>query len=422
MSVGSFSASLSGLNANQQKLGVIGNNLANINTVAFKSSTVNFADLVSQSVGGPSENPMQVGLGVGIGQISPNFTQGGVESTGIATNVAIQGNGLFVIGDAANRVYSRAGNFSLDANGQLVTVDGRTVQGYTATDPLTGKIVTSGQPNAIVIPPGVLRSPVASTLFGMTSNLDSRAANGSTFSASVQIFDALGDPHVATVNFTKTSVGLWGYAVTVPGAEVTGGTPGSPFTLGSGTLGFDNLGKLATVNGAVPADITITSPTWKNGAKPTNFSWDILDANGVANMTQYATTSATASVTQNGTPTGSVSSIIAVNESGEIMASFGTGRTVVVGQLALATFNDPQGLVKGGTNYYSQSEASGNPSIGVAGSGGRGALIGSALEQSNVDIAQEFTQMILAQRGYQANSKSITVADELLLETLNLKR
>src|SRR6187455_2193946 len=149
MSIGSFSASLSGLNANQQKLSVIGNNLANINTVAFKSSTVNFADLVSQSVGGPSENPMQVGLGVGIGQISPNFTQGGVESTGIATNVAIQGNGLFVIGDAANRVYSRAGNFSLDANGQLVTVDGRTVQGYTATDPVTGKIVTSGQPNAI---------------------------------------------------------------------------------------------------------------------------------------------------------------------------------------------------------------------------------------------------------------------------------
>jgi flagellar hook protein FlgE len=422
MSAGSFSASLSGLNANQQRLQVIGNNLANINTVAFKASTVNFADLVSQSVGGPSENPMQIGLGVGIGQISPNFSQGGVESTGISTNVAIQGNGLFVVGDPASRVYTRAGNFSLDANGALVTVDGRPVQGYTALDPVTGRILTTGQPNSIVIPPGVLRPPVASTLFGLTSNLDSRAANGTTFAASVQIFDALGDPHVATATFTKTGVGAWSYGLSVPGAEVTGGTPGSPFSVGTGTLAFDNLGKLQNVNGAAPADVNFVSPPWKNGAKPTNFSWDLMDANGVAGVTQYAAASATASVTQNGSPTGSVSGIISVNEAGELMASFGTGRTVVVGQLALATFNDPQGLVKGGTNYYSQSEASGNPSVGVAGTGGRGSLIGSALEQSNVDIAQEFTQMILAQRGYQANSKSITVADELLLETLNLKR
>jgi flagellar hook protein FlgE len=422
MSAGSFSASLSGLNANQQRLQVIGNNLANINTVAFKASTVNFADLVSQSVGGPSENPMQIGLGVGIGQISPNFSQGGVESTGISTNVAIQGNGMFVVGDPANRVYTRAGNFSLDANGALVTADGRPVQGYTATDPVTGRIVTTGQPNSIVIPPGVLRAPVASSLFGLTSNLDSRAANGTSFTASVQIFDALGDAHVATATFTKTGVGTWSYGLSVPGAEVTGGTPGSPFSVGTGTLTFDNLGKLSAVNGATPADVSFVSPPWKNGARAVNFSWDLVDANGVASLTQYAATSATASVTQNGSPTGSVSGIISVNEAGELMASFGTGRTVVVGQLALATFNDPQGLVKDGTNFFSQSEASGNPSVGVAGTGGRGSLIGSALEQSNVDIAQEFTQMILAQRGYQANSKSITVADELLLETLNLKR
>jgi len=268
----------------------------------------------------------------------------------------------------------------------------------------------------------VLRTPVASTLFGLTSNLDSRAANGTAFSASVQIYDALGEAHVATVTFTKTGTGTWSYGVSVPGAEVTGGTPGSPFAVGTGTLTFDNLGKLSAVNGATPADITFTSPTWRNGARATNFSWDLVDASGVGSVTQFATASATASVTQNGAPTGSVSSIVSVDESGQLQASFGTGRTVVVGQLALATFNDPQGLVKGGTNFYSQSEASGNPSVGVAGTGGRGSLIGSALEQSNVDIAQEFTQMILAQRGYQANSKSITVADELLLETLNLKR
>ena len=139
-------------------------------------------------------------------------------------------------------------------------------------------------------------------------------------------------------------------------------------------------------------------------------------------MTRSASTSATASVTQNGSPTGAVSSLISINQTGELIASFGIGRTVIVGQLAVATFNNPQGLVKGGTNLFSATEAAGNPAVGIAGSGGRGSLIGSSLEQSNVDIAQEFTQMILAQRGYQANSKSITVADELLQETLNLKR
>ncbi len=422
MSVGSFSASLSGLNANQQQLGVIGNNLANINTVGFKASTVNFADLVSQSLGGPSANPMQVGLGVTVGQISPNFSQGGVEGTGVATNAAIQGTGFFVVGDAAQRGYTRAGNFSFDASGSLVTPDGLPVQGYTAIDPATGRISTTGQPTNIVIPPGVLRPPVASSMFNMLSNLDSRTAVGSNFTASVQIYDALGEPHVATVTFTKTAVGAWGYAMTVPGADVTGGTAGTPFSVATGTLGFDTLGKLTAVNGGAPADVAITSPAWKNGAAAANFTWDLVNANGASSLTQYASASATSSVTQDGSPAGVVSSILSISATGELVASFGIGRTVVVGQLALASFNNPQGLVKNGTNLYSESEASGNPSIGVAGSGGRGTLIGSALEQSNVDIAQEFTQMILAQRGYQANSKSITVADELLLDTLNLKR
>jgi flagellar hook protein FlgE len=422
MSMGSFSASLSGLQANQQKLRVIGNNLANINTIAFKAATVNFADLVSQSVGGPSANPMQIGLGVTVGQITPNFSQGGVESTGIATNVAIQGNGFFVAGDSANRVFTRAGNFSFDSDGALVTADGRLVQGYTTIDPLTGQINATGQPAAMLIPPGVLRSPIASTAFGSTTNLDSRAAVGSTFSASVQIYDALGDAHVVTADFAKTGVGTWSYTISVPGAEVTGGTVGTPFPVGTGTLGFNNLGVLTTINGGAPADVAITSPAWLNGAAPVNFTWDLVDANGASPFTQYAAPSATSSVTQNGSPTGAVASIITIDQAGQLVASFGIGRTVVVGQLALASFNNPNGLVSAGTNYFSESEASGNPSIGIAGTGGRGTLIGSALEQSNVDIAQEFTQMILAQRGYQANSKSITVADELLQDTLNLKR
>jgi flagellar hook protein FlgE len=422
MSVGSFSASLSGMNVHQQKLGVIGNNLANLNTVGYKASIVQFSDLVSQSIGGASDNPMQIGLGVSVGQISPNFSQGGIESTGISTNVAIQGTGLFIVGDPAHRAYTRAGNFTFDANGVLVTPDGQPVQGYTAIDSVTGLIDTDGQPTNIVIPPGVLRSPIPTSLFGTVLNLDAGAAAGAEFTSSVQIYDALGVPHVATLNFTKSGPGEWDVEITVPGEDVDGGTAGTPEVIGTATLGFNNLGQLTDVDGNAAADLTITSPTWANGAAATDFSWDLIDANNQPSITGYSAPSATASTTQNGSPTGAVSSIISIGPQGELMASFGIGRTVTVGQLAMASFNNPQGLVKLGSNLYSESEASGIPSIGIAGTAGRGTLIGSSLEQSNVDIATEFTQMILAQRGYQANSKSITVADELLVDTLNLKR
>src|SRR5580765_3258419 len=159
----SFSTSLSGLSAQQQKLDVIGNNLANLNTVGFKASTVEFADLVSQSVGSTSANPAQVGLGVTTGSISPNFGQGGIQNTGVATNVAIQGSGFFVIGDPTERAYTRAGNFSFDANGLLVTPDGKPVQGFSTVDPVTGAIISTGQPSSISVPPGILRAPIATT-------------------------------------------------------------------------------------------------------------------------------------------------------------------------------------------------------------------------------------------------------------------
>jgi len=422
MSMGAFSASLAGLNANQQKLSVIGNNLSNINTIGFKSSTVEFADLVSQTVGGTSHNPMQVGLGVTTGSISPNFSQGGISNTGVATNVAIQGNGFFVIGsDTGARSYTRAGDFGFNSAGTLVTAGGDPVLGYTATDPATGAVVTSGQPSAISIPPGVLRPPVATTTFSTVTNLETAAAPGETFATSVQVYDALGVAHVASVTFTNTASGAWDYSITVPGAEVTGGTPGTPFEIATGSMGFDANGRLSTVDGAAAADVTVAGPAWSNGATPVDFNWALLDANGGSFITGFSSASATMSVTQNGASAGSVDSI-AINARGELIASFGAGRSVTVGQLALANFNNAQGLTKLGANGYGETESSGSANIGLAGSGGRGSLIGSSLEQSNVDIAQEFTQMILAQRGYQANSKSITVADELLVETLNLKR
>jgi flagellar hook protein FlgE len=412
-----FSASLSGLNANQQKLSVIGNNLANINTVAFKASSVQFMDLVSQNVGGSSANPMQVGLGVTTGAISPNFTQGGVENTGVNTHVAIQGRGFFIVGNGNDTSYTRAGDFSFDADGRMISAEGRPVQGYTQVDPVTGAIVTTGVPGDIVIPPGVLRAPGATTQFGTVTNLDTSAAVGATFTAPVQIYDALGDVHVATITYTNTGPGAWGYDITVDGGEVTGGTAGTPLSIGTGNVTFGPTGLMT----APAADVVITGPAWSNGAAPSNFTWDLYDANNQATLTGYAAPSATSSVTQNGFAAGTINPIT-IDADGNIQASIGTGRTIVIAQLAIANFNNPQGLQKLGANRYAETQASGLPNVGIANTGGRGSVFGSALEQSNVDIAQEFTQMILAQRGYQANSRSITVADELLVETLNLKR
>jgi len=423
MSVGSFSAGLSGLNANGTYLSVIGNNLANINTIGFKSSSVTFQDLVSQTVGGASVNPMQVGLGVTTGAISPVFSQGAIENTREATNVAIQGGGFFVVADADGAdSYTRAGSFSFDKDGKLVTPDGQFAQGYTGIDPATGAVVTTGQPGDITVPPGILRAPLATSTFTTETNLNANSATGATFTASVQVYDALGSPHVTTITYTKqAAAGTWTYDVTLPGAEVAGGTPGTPTSIATGTLAFNSSGLLGSVNGGAPADISLTSPAWANGAAASNWSWNIVEPDGTSTLSGYAIASATSSISQNGSAPGTMDNI-AIGPDGTITATFGAGQTLNVGQLALATFNNPKGLVKLGSSRYGESAAAGIPNVGVAGTGGRGTLIGSALEQSNVDIAQELTQMILAQRGYQANAKTITVSDELLVDTLNLKR
>ena len=222
MAVGSFSAGLSGLNANATYLSVIGNNLANINTIGYKTSAVSFADLVSQTVGGTSINPMQVGLGVVTGAISPVFSQGAIENTREATNVAIQGGGFFIVRGASGNSYTRAGNFTFNDEGKLVSPDGLFVQGFTATNATTGAIITTGQPNDISVPPGVLRAPQSTSSISTLTNLSASASVGDTFTTSIQIYDALGEPHVATILYTNTAAGAWSYEVTVPNTEATG--------------------------------------------------------------------------------------------------------------------------------------------------------------------------------------------------------
>ena len=421
MAVGSFSAALSGLNANSAALGVIGNNLANVNTAGFKASTITFQDLVYQNVGGSSENPAQVGLGVGVAQIVPVFSQGTIDSTRIETNAAIQGNGFFMLNGDNGVSYTRAGAFDFDENGVLRTPDGQEVQGYTTVDPLTNEVVASGAPASIVVPPGILHPPVPSTTFQAVTNLNAQAADGSTFTTSIQVFDALGASHITTMTYTKTGAGAWDYALTVDGADVDGGTPGTPFELAAGTLAFDGNGILTDVDGGAPANVAITTPDWANGATASDIDWQVLDDSGNPVLTGFGSASATTSIVQNGSPAGAVTNVT-IAPDGTIMATVGSGDPLVLGQLALVLFNNPDGLIRMGSSRYLEGPNSGEPNVGIPGAGGRGTLIGSSLEQSNVDMAQEFTQMILAQRGYQANGKMITVTDQLLLETINLKQ
>ena len=211
------------------------------------------------------------------------------------------------------------------------------------------------------------------------------------------------------------------YDVTVPGADVVGGVAGTPFSIGAGTVAFNAQGVLNQVNGAVPVDVPLVTPVWTNGAAASTFLWDLVDPAGTPHLSGFADPSSTSSISQNGSPAGQLDTI-GVDANGNIVATFGSGETVNLAQLAVATFNNPKGLNKIGNNLFTASQAAGPSNLGTSGTGGRGTLVGAALEQSNVDIALEFTRMILAQRGYQASSRMITVSDELLLETLSLKR
>jgi flagellar hook protein FlgE len=349
------------------------------------------------------------------------FSQGTIEATRIATNVAIQGNGFFLLDGPEGPSYTRAGAFAFDANGTLVSPDGQKVQGYTVIDPATNRVDTTGPPTAITVPPGMLREPVATSQFRALTNLDASAANGTTFTTAIQMFDSLGASHITNMTYTKTGAGAWDYELTVDGADVSGGVPGTPFSLATGSLDFDGTGALTAVNGGAVADVTIVTPAWTNGATATSMDWDLLDANSNGTVTSFATASATSSLTRNGSSAGAVAGL-SITSDGSIVANIGGGQTLTLAQLAMASFNNPQGLTKLGDNRFAETPAAGVRNLGVAGTGDRGSLVSGALEQSNVDMAREFTQMILAQRGYQANGKLITVSDQLLLDTLNMKQ
>jgi flagellar hook protein FlgE len=416
MSFGSFFAALSGLQANASRLSVIGNNLANVNTIGFKTSRVTFHDFFAGSAFNGAGNPAQVGLGTNLASIDPIFAQGSLQTTDLLTDVAIQGRGFFVLADAGGgRSYTRAGNFSFDDNGNLVSSSGHFVQGYTQRDP-NGQIIASGSLTDITIPTGLIAPPQATTTFNANINLNAQAA--AEFSTTVTIYDSLGSRHDVQLRFTPTATpGTWDYEISVPGAEVATGTPGTPFVLGTGTVTFDPAGLLT-----VPAaDVVIAIPAWANGAAAQSVTWTLYDPSGAGLLTGFDSSSTVSASNQNGHGAGELRSLL-IDQNGLVSGIFANGVNLELARVALATFNNENGLLRNGQNTLVETNASGSATIGGPNSGGRGATVSGSLELSNVDITQEFTDLIISQRGYQANSRVITTSDEVIQESLNLKR
>ncbi|MCP5048421.1 MAG: flagellar hook-basal body complex protein [bacterium] len=427
----SFYSGLSGLSAYAGALNIVGNNLANLNTTGFKSSEVSFEDLVTRTFGGVATNgagnPLQVGLGTLTNSISGVFSQGSIQTTADSTNVALEGNGFFVVGDTAtDRFYTRAGTFFFNDNGDLVNPGGKLVLGYTTFD-ANNNLVTSGDLAAINLPANSTSAPNESTFMQVFANLDVRTAAAGTYSASTTIFDSKGAPHTITIDFTHTGLNAatndeWAYSVTIPGADLTAGVAGTPSVLAAGTLEFDGTGTLTLVDGAAIADVVVPITAYSNGANANAvFSWDLVDANGVPLITGYPIPSATTSTNTDGFPPGTLTSVI-IDSEGVLQGVYDNGRVEDVAQLAVALFNNPKGLLRDGRNLYSETNASGNAAIGAAATGGRGTVIGSSREASNVDMATEFTQMLVFERGYQANSKIITVSDTVIQTAISLVR
>ncbi|PIE03218.1 MAG: hypothetical protein CSA81_03545 [Acidobacteria bacterium] len=413
MLLGSFYTGLSGLRANAKALNVIGDNLANVNTVGFKKRAANFAEIMSSNTGtqNAAGNPIQIGLGVRTTEIISSFEQGSIQSTGIASQLAIDGNGFFVLNHGNEETYTRAGNFTLDKEGYLVNPAYSRVQGYIGKR-ADGTIDTASARTDIKVDLGGISDPKSTSIVRFLTNLAANAEDGDEFQTSVEFFDSLGISHQMTVTFTKTAnAGEWNYQVDLDDGTITSGNE-------TGTLQFDNMGVL----NAPAADIDFTIDNYASGAAPQTIKWDLIDdSSGSSYLSGQGTASSNGTLFQDGYGAG-VLQDIGFRQDGTMFGYFSNGQTVDLGRLALATFNNPHGLRQVGNNQYLGTAAAGPASVSVPGSGGRGVTISHSLENSNVDMAEEFTKMIINQRGYQSNSKIITTVDTLLQETLNLKR
>jgi flagellar hook protein FlgE len=536
--MGSFSTSLSGVEAASQDLAVISNNLANLDTTAYKDQEANFQDFFYQMLGtNGAGDPTQIGAGTIIGSVISAFTQGTINSTGVPTDMAIQGGGFFLEQNGTTTLYTRAGNFSQDANGYLVTSDGGYVLGYPAAN---GVISPSQTLAPLQISSGQISAPNATTNVELTMNLDAAGtaaaeatgtltvtgnasanetvtiggttytfvaalstgptvpdqvligaaaadtlanlaaainggagagtnystgtvanggatasagtttlsltatsagslgndiatmttmANGTfgaatltggvddaSFSEPVVVYDSLGNSHTLTFSFTKTAANTWTYQITIPAADEGGA--GSPVVLNNGTLQFNGKGQLTSPAADVPG---ISVARLADGANSLNFTWKLYDpTTGAPQITQTAGSSNVSNTQQNGNTSGALQSFN-ITTNGTIQGVFSNGQTLTLGQLALALFPNNEGLRLNGSNTYLATPSAGIPSVGTPATGGRGTVVGQALEGSNADMTTELSSLIVAERNYQANARAISTADQMLNYVLTMQ-
>ncbi|GLI85805.1 flagellar hook protein FlgE [Rossellomorea marisflavi] len=405
----SMYSGISGMKNFQTKLDVIGNNIANVNTFGYKKGRVTFQDLMSQTVSGASratndrggQNAKQVGLGTSLATIDSIQTQGSLQTTARDLDVAISGDGFFVVKTGNNTMYTRSGNFYLDSNGSLVTSQGNLVQGYPVN--AQGVVNRSGASN-ITVDTNSTMAPQATTRATYNGNLKASAATGTTVEAETKVKDSLGKDVSLKITMTKTGVNnQWDVAISslTPGVTVATGT--------TRTFTFDNQGKLTN---PTSSNISLNNTTGANPTQPIELDF--------SKITQFDSSSSANTDTVDGNAEGYLESFN-IGSSGEVNGVFSNGEVRVLSQLAVATFSNPGGLMKAGGNLFQASNNSGLPNTGVPGEG-RGMLQAGALEMSNVDLSEEFTEMITAQRGFQANTRIITTSDEILQELVNLKR
>ena len=433
-----FSA-ISGLKAHQTKLDVAGNNIANVNTVGFKSSTTVFEDTLSQVLRNGSApngqtagtNPAQVGLGVKVAGITTNFGQGSTQNTGRASDFMISGDGFFVTQQGNQQLYTRAGSFDLDGVGNLVTPDGATLLGWQAD--AAGNIDANGGMVPLKVTQGQVLAPVATSGAAVSGNLSASAAvGGPAVTSQITMFDGLGNAHQVSVTLVKKA----NAAPAIP-ATTTPPAPAVPavldtwtMTLAEGTnvlsssdVTFDGTGATAgQINTPAGKSVTFTPSTLTTPSTAVT-SWPGTVTLDLSALSQFGGASTAAAKTNagSGSALGTLESYSLSND-GTIVGLYSNGLRQPIGKLALATFTNPGGLEKAGNSSYRAGDNSGNPLIGSAGTGGRGTLSAGALEMSNVDLAEEFTGLIVAQRGFQANSRVITTSDEILQDLVQLKR
>jgi flagellar hook protein FlgE len=440
--VGALYVGASGLDAASTELSVVGDNIANSGTVGFKAGRTVFADAMAQQLVGASG---QMGLGVTTMTVQKLFSQGGFTTTGLATDVAIQGNGLFVLkgnhGGEDGTFYTRNGQFTMDKDGYMTNLEGLRVQGLQADASGT---VTSGLLGDLQV--GNASAPAKATdSITIRGNLDQTAvaptwdaANPKTtsnFTTSMTVYDSLGKAIQLDIYFAKNDAagttagdsGDWTYHVMTDGVNLATDGTGAPSVAGTatevatGALRFDQQGRLIS---NAPVGTLTFNPKDAVNPQPLAFQFGegtSTGGNGLDGLTQYAATSAVSFVTQAGSSSGSLSSI-AIGQDGTITGGFTNGQTRTLGQLIIANFKAPDQLGRIGSTLYSEKPQSGPPTLGTPATADRGSLSAGTLEQSNVDISKEFVRMIAAQRAFQANSKTLTTADALLAELMQLKR